>query len=141
MIHFICNKDVVHNGTSYKQGQAWDGDPPAPQVGTDWTIRQDDEPDDPHRGGVGASSSKGYVQWKPQPGRVQSMPLTQAERAILGKEPYSSLDDEPVQPPPAPVPPPTGKQQQEAPTVSTHLLMTAEEKSDPYGKTVASVEE
>ncbi len=125
-VHFICNKDIVHNGVSYKAGQAWDGDPPAPQVGGDWTIRQDDEQDDPHSGGVGASASKGSVRWKPQPARPRAQPLTEAERKQLELNPYSNLDV----PESAPSPPP-GREKKAA--AIAPFERTPAEIDDPFG--------
>ena len=127
MLHYVCNKDVVHNGTSYKKGQCWDGDLPAPQVGGDWTIRQDDEQNDPHRGSVGASALKGYVQWKPQPARARGQPLSSAEQALAKENPYVNLDE------PAAVPdqPLLKKKQQPAPVAPFEI--TQEEIDDPYG--------
>ena len=111
MIHFICNKDVVHNTVHYRKGQAWDGDLPAPRVGADWAILQYNEPDDPQRGGVGASASKGFVRWKEQPARQRAASLTPEEKERLRINPYDQLDDSPPLPPVVSDPPASEKPQ------------------------------
>ncbi len=105
MIHYVCNKDTVHNGTRYRKGQCWDGDLPAPRVGEDWAISQVDDVEGPQMG---------FVQWKPQPGRVQpTSSLTPEEKEQLAIDPYASLEEAPAPPPPAdPVPPDSEKKQQ-----------------------------
>ncbi len=133
MIHFICNKDVVHNGVHYRKGQAWDGDDlPAPQVGPDWAILQEDEPADPNRGGLGASASRGFVRWKEQPARPRAASLTSEEKSLLEKNPYASLN-EPVPAPPPPAEAPLLDKKKPAPVMSSNLLMTEEERDDPFG--------
>ncbi len=135
MVHYVCNKDTVHNGTRYRKGQCWDGDLPAPQVGDFWSILQYEEPDSGlQHDGIVTSSSRGGVGWKIQPDRPRAQPasLTPEEKEQLAIDPYASLEEAPAPPPPAdPVPPDSEKKQQ--PTISSHLLMTREEIDDPFG--------
>ena len=137
MIHFICNKDVVHNGTQYREGQAWDGDLPAPQVGDFWSILQYEEPDSGlQHDGIVTSSSRGGVGWKPQPDRPRAQPasLTPEEKEQLAIDPYANLDEPaPAPPPPAPAAAPQVDKKKPAPIMSDHLQMTKAEIDDPYG--------
>ncbi len=138
MIHFICNKDTIHNGIQYREGQCWDGDLPAPQVGTDWAILQANDTEGP-REGIAVSASRGSVGWKPQPSRPRAAPLSSREMAILKEKPYANLDE----PAPAESSPPAAPQvnkKKQVPTMSSHLLMTEEERSDPYGKNKSGVQ-
>ncbi len=133
MVNYICTKDVAHNGIHYRKGQAWDGDLPAPQVGEDWAILQVNEAEGP-RDGIAVSASRGFVQWAPQPGRIQPASLTPPEKAILAENPYANLDGPAAAaPPPSTRDPLDREKKKPAPVMSSHLLMTEEERDDPYG--------
>ncbi len=134
-VYFICTRETIYNGHLYRPGQPWlsgDGGS-APGMGGDWTIRQDDETDDPHRGGLGASASRGFVQWVPQPGRPRAALLTPEEKAIWAENPYANLDGPVAAPSPAARDPLAREKKQAVPTISSHLLMTEAERSDPFG--------
>ncbi len=129
MIHYVCNKDTVHNGVHYRKGQCWDGDLPAPPVGVDWSILQVNDTEGP-REGIAASASRGFVRWKEQPDRPRAAPPTPEEKAILAENPYANLDRPAAAVPRDPLPP---SEKKPAPVMSSHLLMTEEEREDPYG--------
>lgn len=137
MVHYICSKEIVHNGTRYRPGQAWDGDPPAPEVGTYWSILQSEEPDPgPQPDGVIISSSRANVGWKPQPGRPQTTLPTEEEKKQFEEDPYDlkrkAAEEAAV---PAPVVPDTlltaEKKKSVKPTMP--FQNTQEEIDDPYG--------
>ncbi len=136
MIHYVCNKDTIHNGTQYRKGQCWDGDPPAPSVGVDWSILQVNDTEGP-REGIAASASRGFVRWKEQPDRPRAAPPTPEEKAILAENPYANIDGPVEVAPPSSAtrdPLPTCREKkQEVPILSAHLLMTQEEIDDPFG--------
>ncbi len=136
MIHYVCSQDIIHNGTQYRKGQAWDGDFPAPQVGDFWSILQQEEPDSGlQHDGIVTSSSRGGVGWKKQPDRVRAQPLTPEEKQQLEIDPYADLDGpvEAAPPPPAPAAAPQVNKNKPAPVMSDHLQMTQEDLDDPFG--------
>ena len=125
-VYHVCTKEVTYNGKKYYPGYPWlpeDGGDPPP-VGTDWVIRQDDDAESPQMG---------FVQWKPQPGRIQPSSLTPPEKAILAENPYANLDEPAPAPPPPPAEVPLLDKKKPAPTISAHLLMTEEDINDPFG--------
>jgi hypothetical protein len=135
MIGYICTKAAIHNGVSYRPGQRWDGDLPAPCQGTSWTIDQHRERDFGQEvDGIVTSSSRGFVQWAPRPGRRQPPPLTAREKEILAANPYADIDgiDSPAREMPE-EPSQESLHCPAAPVMSSHVGMSEEERSDPFG--------
>ncbi len=125
-VYHVCTKEVTYNGKKYYLGYPWlpeDGGSPPP-AGTYWVIRQEDDAESPQMG---------YVQWVPQPGRVQPSFLTPQEKEQLSIDPYASLKEAPAPPPPAPAAAPQVNKKKPAPIMPDHLQMTQAERDDPYG--------
>lgn len=131
--HYVCTRELTYNGHLYREGQPWlpeDGGVPPP-VGVDWVIQQVLEGAAPGLDSNVTGASTGPVGWKPQPGRPQATPLTPEEKERLKVDPYANLD---ATPPPPPAPDPPAREKKKEPViVSAHLLMTDEERADPYG--------
>ena len=67
-------------------------------------------------------SSRGSVQWVPQPGRPRPKPFTAEELARLEKDPYDRLDEVPA--------PPAEEEERPTSIISYHVKMMLEDSLD-----------
>ena len=132
IVRIACG-DTVYSGHHYRPGDPWlpedGGDPPSPEDG--FAIRHQEPEPGPQADGVSTGSSKGYVQWRPQPERPRPKPLTPEELAILEKDPYANLDEVPGA---AAVSEPASGEKEPAPTRVVNTLGMSDEELDKYYK-------